>query len=141
MAGNFSQKAREGYITGREAGKIILEELSDAGLKRHGINYRTLFSLIRKQTPIIDNGLPGRRKRYYYKGEHVRGLCRTFIENMREIFEEEIIGRWKEHRYGTTLDPCCFQYYCSACGRPHEDFAPAYCPHCGARMEGVDHES
>lgn len=84
----YQPKAREGYITGKEVGDIIVEELSDAGLKRHGINYRTLFSLIRKQTPIIDNGLPGRRKRYYYKGAAVRSLCRTFIENMREIFEE-----------------------------------------------------
>lgn len=85
----YQSKAPEGYITGKEAGDIIVEELSDAGLKRYGINYRTLFSLVRKQTPTIDNGKLGRRKRYYYKGADVRNLCCTFIENMREIFEEE----------------------------------------------------
>lgn len=85
----YQPKAPKGYIAGREVGDIIVEELSDAGLKRYGINYRTLFSLVRKQTPTTDNGESGRRKRYYYKGAEVRSLCRTFIEEMREIFEEE----------------------------------------------------
>lgn len=79
----------DGYITGRAAGDIIVRELTDARLKRYGDNYKTLFSLIRTQTPIIDNGLSGRRKKNYYKEEDVRGLCRTFIEQMREVFEEE----------------------------------------------------
>lgn len=85
----YQHKAPDGYITGKEAGDIIVEELSDACLKRYGRNYITLFSLVRKQTPTIDNGMPGRRKRYYYKGADVRSLCQTFVENMREIFEED----------------------------------------------------
>ena len=58
----YQHKAPDGYITGKEAGDIIVEELSDACLKR---------------------------KRYYYKGADVRSLCQTFVENMREIFEED----------------------------------------------------
>jgi len=85
----YQTKALEGYITGKAAGDIIVEELSGACLKRYGRNYITLFSLVRKQTPTIDNGQPGRSKRYYYKEADVRGLCRTFTEEMREIFEEE----------------------------------------------------
>ena len=80
--------APDGYITGKEAGDIIVEELSGADLKIYGRNYLTLFSLVRKQTPTIDNGHSGRRKRYYYKEVDVRSICRTFVENMREIFEE-----------------------------------------------------
>lgn len=61
--------------------------------------------------------------------------------NMRREFPwETATGRWKEHRYGTTLDPACFQYYCSICNGVQEDFAPHFCPHCGASMSGIDHE-
>lgn len=89
MSAVYQKNTPEGYITGRVFGDIIVDELSDAGLKQYGSNYITLFSLVRKQTPTMDNGESGRRKRYYYKEAEVRSLCRTFIEEMREIFEEE----------------------------------------------------
>lgn len=50
------------------------------------------------------------------------------------------IGLWREHRYGTTLDPACVQYYCSVCGKVQEDFATNYCPRCGTAMVGVEKE-
>lgn len=140
MSAGYKRKTPKGYINGKEAGCIVERYLSDAGLKRFGRNYSTLFSLIKKQTPTLNNGESGRAKRYYYKEERVRGLCRAFIEGMREIFEEETIGRWKEHKYGTTLDPSCVQYYCSVCNAAYEDYAPNYCPRCGAKMEGIDYE-
>lgn len=66
-----------------------MEELSSAGLEGYSRNYNTLFSLVREQTPTLNNGQSGRRKRYYYQEASVRILCRTFIKQMREIFEEE----------------------------------------------------
>lgn len=50
------------------------------------------------------------------------------------------IGLWREHKYGTTLDPACVQFYCSICGGVQEDFTTNYCPHCGAGMAGVERE-
>lgn len=50
------------------------------------------------------------------------------------------IGLWREHRYGTTLDPSCVQYYCSVCGKVQEDFATNYCPNCGTAMVAVEKE-
>lgn len=85
----YKPKAPNGYINGKTAGDIIERELQHAHLKRYGQNYRTLFSLVRTQTPTIDNGHFGRRKRNYYKEADVRSICRTFIKEMREIFEEE----------------------------------------------------
>jgi len=44
-------------------------------------------------------------------------------------------GHWVEHRYGTTLDPDCVQFYCSECNGVVEDCKTNFCPNCGARMD------
>lgn len=62
------------------------------------------------------------------------------LRKMEEGVVGNKIGLWKEHRYGTTLDPSCVQYYCSICGKVQEDFTTSYCPHCGAAMVGVEKE-
>ena len=77
-----------GYISGMIAGNIICSELRDASLECYGVNYNTLFSLVRTQVPKIDNGMSGKAKRYYYREADVRELVQTMIKGMREIFEE-----------------------------------------------------
>lgn len=63
------------------------------------------------------------------------------IENAPTIEPEVIRGRWIPTEYDSYADgePVWDKFECSDCGHEHkgeEDTLTAFCPDCGARMEG-----
>lgn len=52
---------------------------------------------------------------------------------------EAMHGRWEERIVDDPLDPYGFfkrRWYCSSCGRYQTYGTTAFCPRCGARMDG-----
>jgi rubrerythrin len=61
------------------------------------------------------------------------------IDKLKYIASEENSKhrtQWKQRIYGTTLDPCCYEYECSVCGN-REDIPAVICPHCNTPIKEI----
>ena len=71
---------------------------------------------------------------------------KRFVKNLPTIEAGPIRhGRWIPIEYDSYADgaPVWDKFECSECGHEHngeEDTLTAFCPDCGARMEGVNHK-
>ncbi len=61
------------------------------------------------------------------------GVPKHFLKQGSTTFN---VGYWTRHSYGTTLDPCLYEYKCSECGNTRDN-AALICPKCLARMVTV----
>ena len=63
--------------------------------------------------------------------EHIQDVVFQLLHFPKQL---KLIGYWIAHMYGTTLDPCCYEYICSLCGKSN-DIPASFCPNCYKPME------
>lgn len=66
-------------------------------------------------------------------------MMQTMIDAPAADVVEVMHGRWEERIVDDPLDPYGFfkrRWYCSSCGRYQTYGTTAFCPRCGARMDG-----
>lgn len=91
--------------------------------------------------PIDANALIGFLHTQTFIDGDDRSLVYRWIEEQPTIEPEVRHGRWIPTEYDSYSDgsPVWDKYECSECGREHsgeEDTLTAFCPDCGARMDG-----
>ena len=77
---------------------------------------------------------------YDRQHEGAPGRARKIIEDFPATDVVEVMhGRWEERIVDDPLDPYGFfkrRWYCSSCGRYQTYGTTAFCPKCGAKMDG-----
>ena len=66
-------------------------------------------------------------------------MMQTMIDAPAADVVEVMHGRWEERIVDDPLDPYGFfkrRWYCSSCGRYQTYGTTAFCPNCGAKMDG-----
>ena len=61
------------------------------------------------------------------------------IDKLKYITSEENSKhrtQWIQRMYGTTLDPCCYEYECSVCGN-REEVPIVVCPQCNTPIKEI----
>lgn len=61
------------------------------------------------------------------------------IDKFKYVISEEnskYRAQWKQRMYGTTLDPCCYEYECSVCGN-REEIPIVVCPQCNTSIKEI----